>query len=100
MIDKSKDKRNSRLETVKGYLLAAFPNDKLQVESYDSDLSWHIKIIRAYQVVHEAWVTRPFLDDEDSNPDPVAALTLWGLAAKMNMNGTSPVTVGTQGLST
>ncbi len=88
------------LEAVKGYLLAAFPDDKLQVESYDGDLSWHITVIRAYQVVHETWVTPPFLDDEDSNPDPVAALTLWGLAAKMKMNATSPVTVGIQGLST
>jgi hypothetical protein len=60
-MDKSKDKRNSRLEAVKGYLLAAFPDDKLQVESYDGDLSWHITVIRAYQVVHEAWVMRPGL---------------------------------------
>ena len=99
-MDESKSKTDHRIEAVKGYLLAAFPDDEIQVKAHDGDLSWHIHVVRAHQVVHEARVLRRFLDDEDSNPDPVAALTLWGLAAKMKMNGTRPVTIGTRGLST
>ncbi len=99
-MDESKSKRDHRIEAVKGYLLATFPDDELQVKAHDGDLSWHIQIVRVHQVVHEARVLRRFLDDEDSNPDPVAALTLWGLAAKMKMNGTRPVTISTRGLST
>lgn len=93
-------KRDHRIEAVKRYLLAAFPDDELQVKAHDGGLSWHIQVVRAHQVVHEARVRRPFLDDEDSNPDPVATLTLWGLAAKMKMSGTRPVTISTRGLST
>jgi hypothetical protein len=99
-MDESKSKRDHRIEAVKGYLLATFPDDELQVKAHDGDLSWHIQVVRVHQVVHEARVLRRFLDDEDSNPDPVAALTLWGLAAKMKMNGTRPVTISTRGLST
>jgi hypothetical protein len=98
-MDESKSKRDHRIEAVKGYLLAAFPDDELQVKAHDGDLSWHIQLIRAHQVVHEARVLRRFLDNEDSNPDLVAALTLWGLAAKMKMNGPRPVTIGTRGFS-
>ncbi len=99
-MDESKSKRDHRIEAVKGYLLVAFPDDELQVKAHDGDLSWHIHVVRAHQVVHEARVLRRFLDDDDSNPDLAAALTLWGLATKMKMNGTRPVTIGTRGLST
>ncbi len=99
-MDESKSKRDHRIEAVKGYLLAAFPDDELEVKAHDGDLSWHIQVVRVHHVVHEARVLRRFLDDEDSNPDPVAALTLWGLAAKMKMNGTRPITISTRGLST
>ena len=81
-------------------MLVAFPDDELQVMAHDGDLSWHIQVVRVHQGVHEARVPRRFLESEDSNPDPVAALTLWGLAAKMNMHGTRPVTISTRGLST
>lgn len=92
-------KRARRLEAVKDYLLAAFPDDTLQVKPQDGGLRWDIEVVRRSRAVHEARVTRRFLDDEDNNPDPVTALTVWGLAAKMKMNGTSPVTVDTPGLS-
>jgi hypothetical protein len=98
-MDESKAKRDRRVEAVKRYLQAAFPDATLQVKAHDGDLSWHIQVIRAHQVVHEVRIMRSFLDDEDSNPDPVAVLTLWGLAAKMK-SGPSSVTVGTRGVST
>ena len=100
MVDESKAQRDRRVEAVMGYLQAAFPDATLQVKAHDGDLSWHIQVIRAHQGVHEVRIMRSFLDDEDSNPDPVAVLTLWGLAAKMKLNGPRPVTVGTRGLST
>jgi hypothetical protein len=100
MHESKKDKSTRRLEAVKGYLLAAFPDATLQVKALDDDLSWQIQVIRAHQLVHEVWIRQPFLDDDDNNPGVVTALTVWGLAAKMKMNGTSPVTVATPGLST
>jgi hypothetical protein len=99
-MDESKSKRDHRIEAVKGYLLAAFPDAELRVKAHDGDLSWHIQVVRAHQVVHEARILRRFLDDEDSNADPVAVLTLWSLAPTMKMNGTNPVTVSKRGLST
>jgi hypothetical protein len=93
MDESEKDKWTRRLEAVKGYLLAAFPDDELHVKAHDGDLSWQIQVIRAHQLVHEKWIRRRFLDDDGSNPGVVTALTVWGLAAKMKMNGTRPTRV-------
>jgi hypothetical protein len=100
MDESKKNKWTRRLEAVKDYLLAAVPDATLQVKVHDGDLSWQVQVTRAHQLVHEVWIKRRFLDDDDSNPGVVTALTVWGLAAKIKINGISPVTVDTQGLST
>ena len=97
MIDESTTRR-TRFKAVKGYVQAAFPKHEVHSKAYENDNPWIIKVARAsHQVVHEVWIMRHFLDD---HPDPVATLRLWGLAAKMKMNGANPVTVSTTGLST
>jgi hypothetical protein len=55
-----------------------------------------IRAIRGSQLVHDVYFRWEFLDDYE---DPIAFHKRWGLPRRMRDNGTTPVWVGTAGLS-
>ncbi len=55
-----------------------------------------IRALRGSQLVHDVYFRWEFLDDHE---DPIAFLKRWGLPRRMRDNGTTPVWVGTAGLS-
>ena len=54
------------------------------------------EIAAALRLVHDVYFRWEFLDDHE---DPIAFLKRWGLPRRMRDNGTTPVWVGTAGLS-
>jgi hypothetical protein len=83
--------RRRLLEDIAEYLRGEFSD--LEIEPLPDR---RIRAIRGSQLVHDVYFRWEFLDDHE---DPIAFLKRWGLPRRMRDNGTTPVWVGTAGLS-
>jgi hypothetical protein len=89
----AEDRRRRLLEDIAEYLRGEFPNlDIAPPQLADR----RIRALRGGQLVHDVSFRWEFLDDHE---DPIAFLKRWGLPRRMRDNGTTPVWVGTAGLS-
>jgi hypothetical protein len=86
-------RRRRLLENIAEYPRGQFPD--LDIEPPQL-LDRRIRAIRGSQLVHDIYFRWEFLDDHE---DPIAFLRRWGLPRRMRDNGTTPVWVGTAGLS-
>lgn len=87
------DRRRRLLEDVAQYLRAEFPDLEIEPPQLPDR---RIRVIRGSQLVHDVYFRWEFLDDHE---DPIAFLKRWGLPRRMRDHGTTPVWVGTAGLS-
>ena len=87
------DRRRRLLEDIAEYLREEFPD--LEIEPAQiPDL--RMRAIRSGRLVHDVYFRWEFLDDHE---DPIAFLKRWGLPRWMRDHATTPVWVGTAGLS-
>ena len=87
------DRRRRLLEDVAQYLRGGFPDLDIEPPQLPDR---RIRVIRGSQLVHDVYFRWEFLDDHE---DPIAFLKRWGLPRRMRDHGTTPVWVGTAGLS-
>lgn len=86
-------RRRRLLEDIADYLRGEFPDLEIEPPQLPDR---RIRVIRGSQLVHDVYFRWEFLDDHE---DPIAFLKRWGLPRRMRDHGTTPVWVGTAGLS-
>jgi hypothetical protein len=86
-------RRRRLLEDIADYLRGEFPDLEIEPPQLPER---RIRVIRGSQLAHDVYFRWEFLDDHE---DPIAFLKRWGLPRRMRDNGTTPVWVGTAGLS-
>jgi hypothetical protein len=87
------DRRRRLLQDIAEYLRGEFRDLEIEPPRRPDR---RIRAIRGSQLVHDVYFRWEFLDDHE---DPIAFLKRWGLPRRMRDNGTTPVWVGTAGLS-
>ena len=87
------DRRRQLLEDIAEYLRREFRDLEIEPPQLPER---RIRAMRSSQLVHDVYFRWEFLDDHE---DPIAFLKRWGLPRRMRDNGTTPVWVGTAGLS-
>ncbi len=88
----AEDRRRRLLEDIAEYLRGEFPDlDIAPPQLADR----RIRALRGGQLVHDVYFRWAFLD---AHENPIAFLKRWGLPRRMR-DGTTPVWVGTAGLS-
>ena len=87
------DRRRQLLEDIAEYLRGEFRDLEIEPPQLSER---RIRAMRSSQLVHDVYFRWEFLDDHE---DPIAFLKRWGLPRRMRDNGTTPVWVGTAGLS-
>ena len=86
-------RRRRLLENIAEYLRGEFSDLDIEPPQLPDR---RIRAIRGSQLVHDVYFRWEFLDDHE---DPIAFLKRWGLPRRMRDNGTTPLWVGTAGLS-